>query len=269
MVCSLYNNTFKCFFLITYFIASICVTPRPILFVCFCKTSHLERRQIAQAHLTIKCVCVRLYVSAFLNVSPLNLEGTFYGSWQVEWAIYVCVFPTCVRVHAKRAHVCVNLCFGRIISNLAVNTTNHRKLYVLCTFRAQAPRTCVRVVKSSHIFGRASVRVIFGWIISKCCKNILRATTNCMGYVMFMFTHCARMWERACASERVVRRSHICGRILPKFGKNILHVTTIYMGLLTTCIAHACASERVCMFAHLWTDSLHIWWELTIVTWVI
>jgi hypothetical protein len=43
--------------------------------------------------------------------------------------------------------------------------------------------------------------IIFGWIISKLAGNILRITTRCICYVLFMFKH------RACASAGV--RAHV------------------------------------------------------------
>jgi hypothetical protein len=37
------------------------------------------------------CLCVRLYISTVLNGSSPNVQGTFYGSWHVPWAIYVVI----------------------------------------------------------------------------------------------------------------------------------------------------------------------------------
>jgi hypothetical protein len=51
-----------------------------------------------------------------------------------------------------------------------------------------------------------------------------------MGYILFMFIHCARTR----ASARVGKRSHIFGRIPSKFGKKHAHhkVTTSYIGYI-------------------------------------
>jgi hypothetical protein len=88
--------------------------------------------------------------------------------------------------------------------------------------------------------------LIIGWIISKFCKNILWATRNCMGYVIFIFRHSVHVCERECANTRVVKRSLIFGRILSKFGKNILRVmTTIYMGYELTLHAYVSSSLDV------------------------
>jgi hypothetical protein len=104
-------------------------------------------------------------------------------------------------------------------------------LYMLCV---HATRACL----CSFIFGR---------IISQFVENILRITTSCMGYVMFMFTHRASVWSCVWWSVRLS-----FGHILSK----LLRVTTIFMDYV---LSHALMST----FAHLWTDSLQMWWQHT------
>jgi hypothetical protein len=79
--------------------------------------------------------------------------------------------------------------------------------------------------------------------------NILRITTSSKGYVLFMFTHRAR----------VVKQSIIFGRILFKFDGHILQMTTSYMGyvlmMFNHCV-HACMCERACASASVIKRSL-------------
>jgi hypothetical protein len=149
-------------------------------------------RTRASAH-----VRARAWLS-FLNASSPNLEGTFYGSWHVAWAIY------CVCVHATRA----------------------------CVLSA---RVCVH-------------SLIFERIMSKFSGNILRLTISGKDYVLFMFTHRAHAWKRACASARVIKRSQ---RIFSKFGGMLLWVMTRGVGYIC-CVctqrARTCVlGARVCV----------------------
>jgi hypothetical protein len=75
----------------------------------------------------------------------------------------------------------------------------------------------------------------------KFAVNILQLTTSSKGYILFMFSHHAHVWERACVSARVVTHSNIFGRILFKFDGHILQMTTSY----TACTrVRACVCER-------------------------
>jgi hypothetical protein len=67
-----------------------------------------------------------------------------------------------------------------------------------------------------------------------------------------MFTHCTHVYERTCASARVVKHSIIFVRILFKFDGHILQMTTSYVGYILNMFKHrvhacerACASTRV------------------------
>jgi hypothetical protein len=69
-----------------------------------------------------------------------------------------------------------------------------------------------------------------------------------MGYVLFIFTHRAHAYERACARVCVIKHSLIYGRTLFKFAVNILQITTSSMGyvlFMFTHRAHMRASSRV------------------------
>jgi hypothetical protein len=64
--------------------------------------------------------------------------------------------------------------------------------------------------------------------------------TRYMGYTLIMFGHTR---ERACASARVINCSLMYGRVLFKFGVNILHITASskgYVLFMFTYRAHAC-----------------------------
>jgi hypothetical protein len=63
-----------------------------------------------------------------------------------------------------------------------------------------------------------------------------------MGYVLFIFTHCAHMCKRARAR---LKHSLIFGRILFKFAGHMLQMTKSYMGYILIMFTHACASARV------------------------
>jgi hypothetical protein len=79
-----------------------------------------------------------------------------------------------------------------------------------------------------------------------------------MCYVLFMFTHCAHAYERACASARVAKHSLIFRRILFKLAGHILQITISYMGyilIMFTHRAHAC--ERACASARVIRSSLN------------
>ena len=83
-------------------------------------------------------------------------------------------------------------------------------------------------------------------ILSKFGGNIhvLWVTTSCLGYVLFMFTHRARVWMRACATARTCVHLLIFGCILSKFGGNILWVTTRCLGYVLFMFRHR---ARVCV----------------------
>jgi hypothetical protein len=88
----------------------------------------------------------------------------------------------------------------------------------------------------------------YGRILFKFAVNILQVTSISMGCVLFMFTH--RVFERACASARVVKHSLIFRWILFKVAGHILQMTTSYMGyilIMFTYRAHVC--KRACVSA--------------------
>jgi hypothetical protein len=152
------------------------------------------------------CVSVRLFVSTFLNRSSPTLEGTFYGSWHVPWAIYLlCALNVHARACVLSARTCVHsLIFERILSKFAGNIlrlTISCKDYILFMFTHRAyacEHTCARarVIKRSLIYGQ----ILFTFAV-----NILQVTSSSMGSVLFMLTHRAHACERACTSGRVVK----------------------------------------------------------------
>jgi hypothetical protein len=78
--------------------------------------------------------------------------------------------------------------------------------------------------------------------------NVLRLTTIGMGYVLFMFTHRAHVFERACTSARVIKRLLIFRRFYFKFAGIILQITTSsvrYVLFMFTHRVHACTSVCV------------------------
>jgi hypothetical protein len=103
--------------------------------------------------------------------------------------------------------------------------------------------------------------------------TIRRRRRSDMGYVrsvVVMFMHRAHACEYTDASSRVVKQSLIFGLILSKFDENILQVTTHCMAYVLKFPRTACAwastrvnHARMCMFSHLWKDSLQIWWGHT------
>jgi hypothetical protein len=121
------------------------------------------------------CVCVQLYISAFLNGSSPNIP------WVMTRLVgYIfCVCTQRARVRAKRVH---SLIFGWIIFKFAGKIYYESPqvawaMYCSCSITACAR---ARVVKHSLIFGR---------ILSKYAENILRIATSCMCYVFLIFTH--------------------------------------------------------------------------------
>jgi hypothetical protein len=74
-----------------------------------------------------------------------------------------------------------------------------------------------------------------------------------------MFTHCAHACERACSNARVIKQSIIFERILFKYDRHILQMTTSYMGyiliMFNHCV-HVCVCERVCASASVFKRSL-------------
>jgi hypothetical protein len=133
-------------------------------------------------------VCLSGYTFPHFSTDPLQDwwehsmgHDTYHG---------LCI--VCVHAMCARARACVHLLiFGRNISKIAENMLRISTscTYVSCSRTACAcaservrERACARasVVKLSLILGR---------IVSKFGKNILRGTTNCMGYVLFIFTH--------------------------------------------------------------------------------
>jgi hypothetical protein len=68
-------------------------------------------------------------------------------------------------------------------------------------------------------------------------------TTSYMGYtIIFMYRGHTR--ERACASARAINCSLIYGRVLFKFGVNILHLTTYSKGYVLFIFTHRTACTR-------------------------
>jgi hypothetical protein len=189
------------------------------------------------------CLSVRLYVSTVLNGSSPNLEGTFYGSWQIPWAIYV-VGARNARACACSVHVltacafyigevwnqlspefhvsslcteqsCLLQAVERILSKFAGNVlllTISVKDYVLFMFTHACARVCVH-------------SLIFERIMSKLAGNILRLTISGKDYVLFIVTHCVYACKRASASACVITHSlYIYGRILFKFEHTTSHI---------------------------------------------
>jgi hypothetical protein len=103
-----------------YKLANVCVCVPVCVYVCMCVCVYV-------------CLSVRLYVSTFLNGSSPNLEGTFYGSWHVSWAIY---FVVCICAFAyfwtDSLHICLEL------------NTNHHKWQGLRTVYVHTPRARMR-----------------------------------------------------------------------------------------------------------------------------
>jgi hypothetical protein len=100
------------------------------------------------------CVCVRLYVSAFLNGSTSDLGGTFYRSWYVSWAIYfMCV---------HNARTCARICEFEWISQFAANIwfTTSGMGYVLFMFTHSVQAWERARVKRSFILDRLSQNLV-------------------------------------------------------------------------------------------------------------
>jgi hypothetical protein len=203
-MCMLVNYIHTYIYLTIHWGISVCVSV--CLYVCLCV-----------------CASVRLYVSTVLNGSSKHLEGTFYGSWHVPWAIY------CLCAHNARACACVlnaracvhSLIFERIISKCAGNIlllTIRVNDYVLFMFthRAHAcQRACARACLIKH-------SLIYGPTLFKCAVNILQITTSSMGYVLFMFTRRAH----ACVRARACARGQNIHSYLDGFSSNLLAHTT-------------------------------------------
>jgi hypothetical protein len=114
-------------------------------------------------------------------------------------------------------------------------TTNDHKLHGLHTYHDHAPRA--RVQARTWFSVRLSLARLYSDLLGTCCKSPQVAWAT---YFSCSRTECMR------ASSRVFKHSLIFGRILSKFGENILQVTTNCMGYvlvisLTTLTACACA----------------------------
>jgi hypothetical protein len=119
------------------------------------------------------------------------------------------------------AHACERMCTsGRMVKTFTylwtdsfqscwAHTTNDHKLHGLQTYHVHAPRASSRMINCSLTYER---------FLFKFAVNILQITIRSKGYVLFIFMHRAYACEGACASERVVKRSLISERILPKCG---------------------------------------------------
>jgi hypothetical protein len=70
--------------------------------------------------------------------------------------------------------------------------------------------------------------------------NILRGTDSCMGYLIYMCALACARYAHACTHMRACVRSHIFGRIRPKFGGNIpLH--GLHDLCMCSCVCTLCA----------------------------
>jgi hypothetical protein len=112
--------------------------------------------------------------------------------------------------------------------------------YVSCS---RTGRVCEswRVVTRLFFFRR---------ILSKCCKHILRITT----IYMAMYFQCSRT-ASVCASKRLLTtrpylRLIIFGWGFFKFGGNILHILSSYMGYLI-CVWTYVLTARACILSHI------------------
>jgi hypothetical protein len=133
------------------------------------------------------CVCVRLCISTFLNGSSPHLKRTFYGSWQVAWAIYLCACTQHACACLLSAHICVHsLIYKRILSKFPGNIlrlTISGKDYVLFIFPHRA-HACERACARARVIKRSLIneQILFNFAV-----NMLQVTSSSMGYVLFMF----------------------------------------------------------------------------------
>jgi hypothetical protein len=200
-------------------------------------TTHQKRHGLRTfyVHTPRACVrarlCERAWLSIRLSVDGFssNVLGTYFKSPQVAWATYFsCPHTAHMRASARvRARVCERACasarvvkhsliFGRILFKLAgsiLQITTSSVAYVLFYIHASRARVrarvCERACASAHVVKRS---LIFGRILFKFVGHVLQITASSMGYVLFMFIHCAHAYERARASSRVGKRSHIFGK---------------------------------------------------------
>jgi hypothetical protein len=101
-------------------------------------------------------------------------------------------------------------------------------LSVCLAIRFRIPRRIFSTSARARMIKRS---LIYGRIFFKFAVNILQVTSISMGYVLLIFTHCARVREHVCESAWL-KHSLIFGRILFKFAGHILKITTSYMGYI-------------------------------------
>jgi hypothetical protein len=147
----------------------------------------------------VLCVCVRLHVSAFRNVSFPNLVGTLYGSSHAWSGLYMFVYMQRVRVRAKHSHVCVHLLLDGLYTNLL--GTYCESPHVICAMYFSCSSTALVCERACVIAQVAKRSLIFGWILSKFAENILRITTSLHGLrtTYYVLIHSPRASSRACA----------------------------------------------------------------------
>jgi hypothetical protein len=201
------------------------------------------------------CVSVRLYVSTVLNGSSPNLEGTFYGSWHVLWAIYF----LCVQ----------SLIFERIISKFAGNilllTISVNNMYY--SFARTA-----RTRASAHVRERAwlSIRLSMDRRFSNLRWTYYKSQQVAWA-MYFSFSRTARtrasarMRERAWLSIRLFMDRRF-SNLRWTYYKSHQVAWATYCSCSLTARTRASARVRahvVKTFTHIWTDSLQICWAHT------
>jgi hypothetical protein len=212
------------------------------------------------------CVSVRLYVSTFLNGSPQNFEGTFYGPWHVQWAIYF----MCARIR---------LFFNGLYPNFAEKSPYVARTTYFSFSRTARMRASVRVQERAWLSVLLSMdgfssnlrwiyykshQVAWAMYVSCSCNTRTRASARvrerawlniCLSLDVFFsnllgiyYTWTQVTWATYLSCSRtavhVIKRSLIYGRIVFKFAVNRLQITSSSMGYILFMFKHASSREQ-------------------------
>jgi hypothetical protein len=208
------------------------------------------------------CVCVsfRLYVSTVLNRSSPSLEGTLLQSAHLR----------------ARAWLRIHLSMDRFSSNLQWTYKSHQVAWATYFSCSRTAHACERVVKHSLIYGQTLLnlrwtyyksqqvawQMYFSWSLTlraRAWKRLVKTFTHlwtdslqmCWAHTthdhkLHTATHLSSGTAGTRASALVINCSLIYGRVLFKFGVNILHLTTSSKGYVLFMFTHrARASSHV------------------------
>jgi len=133
--------------------------------------------------------------------------------------------------------VCPAICYSEWIHSKSGGTLYRSwyvswAIYILCVRNAH---TCACVL-TVHAY---ALSLIFGWILF-IFYGYIWLTTSGMGYVLFIFTHNVRMYERACASTNMVKMLTD-----PWHGKCSQYMVTVHKYMLNVSLdIHKCTPNR-------------------------